>query len=364
MKYLLFIVFLFALTDGYAQYNTRECATIDTAADFLSTIPPSSLQRRAGRKVMKMYIVIYADDNGTNQAISEETLKSEILFTNTIFNQGDICFVIAGIEFRNSTVYNNPVTDPGNTNYSSQTVSDAFTVFIVRTIDGQTGNNGVFGWVPSTPSSYMVTRTAGFGVRRTFVHEMGHGLGLHHTFKGTGNQAADPGCHELVNGSNGSSCGDLVADTPADPYVRCGDVISGCSFPYTAPACQDANGSSYAPQMNNFMSYWPNFGCNRTVFTAGQYDKMRTTIDNNPFLSSYIAPATVVLTDGTVNSGTLNRAAESTILAGSFFGSGTYFINGSAKATLSAGTVTLTPGFTAAPANTTGLTRIIASSCQ
>ena len=44
---------------------------------------------------------------------------------------------------------------------------------------------------------------------------MGHCLGLYHTFHGL----CESVCAELVNGSNCSSCGNFVCDTPADPTV-------------------------------------------------------------------------------------------------------------------------------------------------
>lgn len=342
------------------KFLPKECRTPAPTHDHLKDIPPGSFKVLAGTRVMKMYIVVYSDDNGTNTAIDEATLKNEIAFTNTVYNQGDICFTIVGIEFRNSTVYNNPAYPD---NYTSQQVAGAFTVFIVHSIDGQVGNNGTFGWAPNTPASYMVTKNAGFGTRRTFIHEMGHALGLAHTFNGTGHDPDNVGCDELVNGSNGTTCGDFVADTPADPYTRCGDAISGCTFPYTAPACKDANGASYSPQMNNYMSYWPNFGCNRTVFTAGQYTRMQSTIDNNATLSSFLATDYVDLTNTIISSGFVKQAAKLTLNAGNIGGAGNYTVNGSAQAAYSSSLVILKPGFTAAP-NASGIVRILANNCQ
>ncbi|MBC7934290.1 MAG: hypothetical protein H7Y86_02870 [Rhizobacter sp.] len=371
MKSLISIAFFLFLVSSHAsaQYNIEECATIDTAADFLSKIPHGNLQRRAGVKMIKMHLVIYADDDGTSLAMTEAEVKNELAFSNTIFNTGEICFVISGIEIRNSTTYNNPVTTPtypAYTNFTPELVTGSFTVFIVTTINGSSSNSGVYGWSPDVPSSHMIVRSAGFGIRRTFIHEMGHALGLHHTFKGTADlDGSDAGCRELVDGSNGETCGDLVADTPADPYTRCGTGISGCTFPYTTPGCQDANAAAYAPQMNNFVSYWANYGCNRTTFTAGQYEKMRTTIDNNTTLNSYLVPFdNIVLVNDQTSSGTFTEIAKTSVIAGNFNNGGNYIINGSANATLSASRVVLVPGFVAAPANNVGITRIMPSSCQ
>lgn len=343
------------------RVNNEECKTPSSPFDFLKVIPPGNFKVLAGTRVIKMFIVIYADDDGSNRAITEETLKTELAFSNNIFSMGSICFSIVGLEFRNNTNFNNPAYP---TNYTSQQVADAFTVFIVYSIDGKTGNSGTFGWAPSIPSRYMVTRTAGFGTRRTFIHEMGHALGLEHTFKGTGHDDDNPGCDELVNGSNGSTCGDFVTDTPADPYERCGTgSLSGCTFPYSAPNCQDANSASYSPQMNNFMSYWPNYGCDRTVFTSGQYTRMQSTIDNDVTLTSFLAPNSLSLSNASISSGFVKQAAKSVMNIGNISSAGNYTVSGTVQAAFSSAEINLKPGFTAAPTGA-GVVRVLAANCQ
>lgn len=104
----------------------------------------------------------------------------------------------------------------------------------------------------------------------TIPHEMGHYFGLMHTFEGNG--------IELVNGDNCESAGDLICDTPADPFVP-GDSLSlyvdqslGCRF--ISPKV-DTNGEFYMPHVGNIMSYYP-AGCN-CGFTYGQYIRMAET---------------------------------------------------------------------------------------
>ena len=102
-------------------------------------------------------------------------------------------------------------------------------------------------------------------------HEMGHYFSLYHTHGKTNSGTTD----ELVNGSNCSSAGDDVCDTPADPNLS-GLVNSSCQ--YTGSG-KDANGDTYVPNPRNMMSY-ARKSC-RTVLTAGQYNRIAYSLAND-----------------------------------------------------------------------------------
>lgn len=102
---------------------------------------------------------------------------------------------------------------------------------------------------------------------RAISHEMGHYFGLLNTFEGQG--------IELVDGSNCATEGDLLCDTPADPYIAGSPVGSwvneaeGCRFINNAT---DINGEFYVPDVGNIMSnYQDNCRCS---FTNDQFAKM------------------------------------------------------------------------------------------
>ena len=108
---------------------------------------------------------------------------------------------------------------------------------------------------------------------RVYSHEMGHYFGLPHTFAGSG---------ELVDGSNCSTTGDLICDTPADPFIDGTDgenyVDANCRF---IDMQQDANGDYYTPDVGNIMSYYPD-RC-KCGFTYDQFWIMANTyLNSNP----------------------------------------------------------------------------------
>lgn len=117
-------------------------------------------------------------------------------------------------------------------------------------------------------------------------------MGLFHTFRG----CEQGGCLELPNGSNSSTCGDFVTDTPADPGITFGSTSNSadfnvCAWKNTASlsATCIATGltvSSYTPLTSNTMSYAPIFNC-FSSFTSGQGDRMRMELLN---ASSILVP--------------------------------------------------------------------------
>jgi hypothetical protein len=100
------------------------------------------------------------------------------------------------------------------------------------------------------------------------AHIFGHYFGLQHTSLGEGS--------ELVNGSNCSTAGDKICDTPADPYDPYEQVldnlpfinVKNCSF---ISKKKDANGEYYRPDVGNIMSLYKDCYCG---FSAGQYRLM------------------------------------------------------------------------------------------
>ncbi|MFN8775533.1 MAG: hypothetical protein ACK5XV_02090 [Flavobacteriales bacterium] len=114
-------------------------------------------------------------------------------------------------------------------------------------------------------------------------HEMGHVLFLWHTHHGTFSQNTPSECPELVNGSNGLYCGDLVPDTPADPHLLFNVNPVTCNWIYSEV---DANGDFYNPDEHNIMSY-SHPDC-MDYFSPMQGERMRNAIEALPFLQACI----------------------------------------------------------------------------
>ncbi|MCC5929919.1 MAG: PKD domain-containing protein [Cyclobacteriaceae bacterium] len=98
----------------------------------------------------------------------------------------------------------------------------------------------------------------------TLEHEIGHYFTLFHTHGKTNRGTTD----ELVNGSNCTTAGDDICDTPADPNLT--NNVSNCAY---TGAETDQNGQRFQPDVRNIMSYAPS-AC-RDRFSPGQYERIR-----------------------------------------------------------------------------------------
>ena len=150
-------------------------------------------------------------------------------------------------------------------------VNNAINVYLVKQFSD--AGLGGYAYFPSTKKTtnriFCAYNNLSDLITKILPHEMGHYFGLIHTFQDSNFE----GYAELVTRGDKSNCayrGDLLCDTPADPYGRGTVSIQNCQFNSTS---LDANGESYAPQLGNLMSYYR--GCGN-FFTQGQQSMMKT----------------------------------------------------------------------------------------
>ena len=109
----------------------------------------------------------------------------------------------------------------------------------------------------------------------TLTHELGHFFGLYNTYE---TQFGD----ELVNGDNCATAGDLVCDTPADPYIENSPIVwtspdDPCLFVWPGV---DSLGLYYVPHTANAMSLYE--GSCSCGFTRGQLERVVETYRSAP----------------------------------------------------------------------------------
>ena len=111
----------------------------------------------------------------------------------------------------------------------------------------------------------------------TVGHEFGHFFGLLHTHDTQYGQ-------ECVDGSNCSTAGDRICDTPADPDLTFSvSSFPSCSFIPNASHPEPCGGSEWSPDTTNVMSYAITSSGDRrcrTLFTPQQISVMRASLQS------------------------------------------------------------------------------------
>jgi gliding motility-associated-like protein len=127
---------------------------------------------------------------------------------------------------------------------------------------------GVGGYATMPPGGGPLDGIVVTGFGPLLAHEMGHYLGLYHTFEG--------GCRNI----DCETDGDRVCDTPPDASVRpsggCGSPSNSCSSDTLSAYSNGFFPVDVPDQVSNFMDYGNNACSNQ--FTQGQADRMRAAI--------------------------------------------------------------------------------------
>jgi len=303
-------LFIRAQESGY-------CYTTPSLSNYLETIststPPASIQQSA--YTFRIYVHIIRNNDGTGGR-SVKDVKSAVEKLNEDFSPHNIQFDLSCIEYLDNNIFFNiPELLPCDESNVWILVLGLYPIFLQNThTDGldiyllpESSNfkGGLANGVPGT--AFVVGGTTSMdnvdvGLSSALSHEMGHCLGLFHTFHGS---IAEPyGCPELVNQPisslycqpdvvepNCCDCGDYVCDTPADPFLGFNVDLVTCNWLEPVTFCdgstvpiQDAEGNYYSPSTTNIMAYSP-ISCYEG-FTLGQEIRMKMHILYNPDLQA------------------------------------------------------------------------------
>jgi hypothetical protein len=274
-----FAFFLVLVQPLYAQ--TLECGTTEPSAsetrlrsELLTRIKQKA--RIEGGQNAWTYIPVkfhvLRKSNGTLGATVSQ-LNDIFARMNAEYQNSGIQFYMAGSgpHYIDSDAWYEYDFSEENALTQGNDVPNAANVYVVGSLRSGSDSFSGYSYYPATLAitNRVFVTAQSLADGRSLIHEMGHYFNLLHTFHNNANPTVS--LRELVTrgaGANCSTTGDLVCDTPADPYGLPGATTSGCSYTGTVT---DANGALYAPSLQNIMSYYYLCG---NVFTPQQYNRL------------------------------------------------------------------------------------------
>ncbi|MFZ4058951.1 MAG: M43 family zinc metalloprotease [Ferruginibacter sp.] len=361
------ILLLFAVLNCIKLFAQRECNTpeptfplkVDTALvrhnietkQVLATLPYQ----------LRIRVVVFANNDGTNRAAADSDIIRQMGNMTAQYKPHQICFNLEEIVQANSTDLNSHNASTEEAELFPYIKSNRVTLFLHRQLfDNIGGLNGTAYAIPNNYLSMSSNAIASDTNISTLGHEMGHCFGLYHTFatvNGIENILRTGAC------ANCSTVGDLLCDTPADPYSNSyiTDSVTDNNCNYTGLIQQACSGVLYFYQMDptNSMAYGRR-SC-RNHFTNGQGSRARSFIASTDSLINALSSDNLtLLANATTVVGTQVLQARDYVTFNA-----NLIYSGLANLKVLSDKITILPGTTLSPTTTTGLSQLIVNPhCQ
>jgi hypothetical protein len=285
MKKIIILSFLIGLT--HIAFCQKECGSkAPPEAEYDESLRQMRLKKQDDlsrgitiNSTKYVRIKIYDFYNGTDSAWTKAQINAEFQLAKSLLAPYNVCLVLEGVVYRQTTTLLNFETNDGLSNLTSgggNSQSNAVNCYLHSTLT--LGGESLNGIAYDIGRNYL-SLSRGALTQRSFAHELGHCFGLLHVFTTTYGL-------ECPDGSNGTSAGDKLPSTRATPdtddYLA-NNTNSNCI--YTGNQSLNCNGAVrlYDPEIVNMMCYGRRV-C-RSMFSLGQEDLMHVTL-----LNSYLSP--------------------------------------------------------------------------
>ncbi|UPS91803.1 T9SS type A sorting domain-containing protein [Bizionia sp. M204] len=232
---------------------------------------------------IKFHIVRQSDETG---GFNPSNIPNILNRLNGDYNAHNIFFNSVGFDYINDDVYYDLSGTEDQDLLLLNHSTTAFNFYIV--------NAAPYRGVSMSPTEFIVKAVD--AESSISSHEIGHCFSLYHTHRGMGTGGNNQ--EKIPRGGLNSNCntaGDLLCDTPADPYL-----LAPANSPYEYKVDSNCNyffnemyqGYMYDPDTHNIMSYSrPECMDN---FSQGQVNRMHYFIDSTSVLQNILSTSCIV----------------------------------------------------------------------
>ena len=237
-----------------------------------------NMKRTAVADTLPLSIHLVGNDNGTGHLNTDQLLRMLCRINERYSGTGISFYIMWPIHFINNSTYYKHTASVGLQMMREYNIPNSINVYFVNDPDGTCGY-----YHPSGGAVAIKNQCAGIN-STTLTHELGHFLGLPHTFYGweDGDTPTNPEKVTRGPGANCSTAGDGFCDTDAD-YLA-----NRWNCPYRGNKI-DINGDLYHPDSSLYMSYAADICMSR--FSNMQIAWMQNTIEAYPELTAAASPS-------------------------------------------------------------------------